>query len=110
MRAEDRKAAVSAYKERKIISGVYLIRCAVSGEAWIGACAELSTIQNRIWFTLRFGNHPNKTLQQTWAEHGAEAFSFEPLERLEEDDPYIRTARLKERAAHWCERHKARRL
>ncbi|SFI84057.1 hypothetical protein SAMN05216304_103712 [Bosea sp. OK403] len=110
MRAEDRKAAVAAYKERKIISGIYLIRCTVSGEAWIGACAELSTIQNRIWFMLRFGNHPNKALQLCWDEHGAEAFSFEALERLEEDDPYIRTARLKERAAHWREWHKAGRL
>lgn len=110
MRAEDRKAAVSAYKERKIISGVYLIRCVGSGEVWVGECPELSTIQNRVWFMLRFGNHPNRALQQAWVEHGAEAFSFEPLEQLEEDDPYIRNARLKERAAHWCEWHKAGRM
>lgn len=107
MRAKDRKAAVAAYKKRKTIAGVYQVRCAVSGEAWIGHCADVSTIQNRIWFTLRLGSCPDNSLQQAWTSHGAEAFSLEILERVEEDDAYIRHARLKERAEHWRDRHQA---
>ena len=32
----DRKAAIAAYKERKTIAGVFVVRCAASGEAWVG--------------------------------------------------------------------------
>jgi hypothetical protein len=53
MKTEDRKAAVTAYKERKVESGIYAIRCAASGEVWVGSAPNLSTIQNRLWFTLR---------------------------------------------------------
>ncbi|MET4276026.1 hypothetical protein ABIB68_004682 [Bradyrhizobium sp. F1.2.2] len=49
----DRKAAIAAYRERKTVAGIYVIRCAASGEAWIGQAPNLETIQNRIWFSLR---------------------------------------------------------
>lgn len=110
MRAEERKAAIAAYKKRKVIGGVYLVRCTVSGETWIGACADVGTIENRIWFTLRLGSHPNKALQQSWSTNGAEAFSFEVLEHVDEDDPYFRNAQLDERAEHWRHRRNARRV
>jgi hypothetical protein len=29
----DRKAATAAYKERKTIAGIYVVRCTASGEA-----------------------------------------------------------------------------
>jgi hypothetical protein len=37
MDRSERKAAVSAYKERKPIAGVYAIRCAATGEQWVGS-------------------------------------------------------------------------
>ena len=101
MRANDKKAAIAAYKERKITAGIYLVRCTASGETWVGACPNLDTIQNRIWFTLRLGSDPNADLQNARA-HGAEHFKFEVLERLEEEESnYIRNSLLKERLAHW---------
>ena len=36
MDRSERKAAVSAYKERKAVAGVYAIRCAKTGEQWVG--------------------------------------------------------------------------
>lgn len=36
MTGEDRKAAIAAYKERKVIGGVYAVRCAATGEVWVG--------------------------------------------------------------------------
>jgi len=110
MRAEERKAAIAAYKERKVVGGVYLVRCTASEEAWIGQCPDLSSIENRIWVTLRLGNHPNRSLQRSWAAHGAAAFAFMALERVEADTPYLRSARLKERAEHWLAQHNARRI
>ncbi|MET4040164.1 hypothetical protein ABIC03_001849 [Bradyrhizobium sp. RT6a] len=44
----DRKAAIAAHKERKTVAGVYVVRCAASGEAWVGQAPNLDTIQNRI--------------------------------------------------------------
>ena len=37
-----RKAAVSAYKERKATAGVYAIRCAATDEQWVGTAPDLS--------------------------------------------------------------------
>jgi hypothetical protein len=100
----DRKAAKAAYKERKSVAGTYAVRCVPSGQVWVGAAPNLDTIQNRIWFSLRHGNSSFPTLQAAWNEHGAESFTFEELERLDEDvNPYRRKDLLKERAASWQE-------
>jgi hypothetical protein len=37
MDRSERKAAVSAYKERKAVAGVYAIRCAATDAQWVGA-------------------------------------------------------------------------
>ena len=101
MKGGDRKAAIEAYKERKKLAGIYAVRCAVSGEIWVGQSSNLETVQNRIWFTLRLGNDPREGLQKAWREHGAANFTFEVLERLaDEESSYIRNAVLTERVAH----------
>ena len=98
----DRKAAIAAYKERKTIAGIYVVRCASSGEAWVGQASNLETIQNRIWFSLRQGSHTCRSLQAAWTAHGPDGLTFEACERLEEEETlYIRDALLKERAQHW---------
>jgi hypothetical protein len=103
MKAEQRKAAIAAYKERKAAPGVFVVRCLASGEAWVGEWADVQTIQNRIWFTLRQGVHPNADLLAAWKRHGEDQFRFEIVERLEEKDDafFSPNAFLKERAAHW---------
>lgn len=102
MKREDRKAAVAAYKERKSAAGIYAIRCLATGQCWVGRAANLETVQNRLWFTLRQGGHPHRGLQATWAARGADSFAFEAIERLEEEDlAYIRDRLLKDRLAHW---------
>jgi hypothetical protein len=100
----ERKAAVSAYKERKAIAGVYAIRCAASDEQWVGAAPDLSTIWTRRSFALRQGIETNKALQFAWNAHGAEGFAFKILEEIDlEQLPYGRERALKERIAHWRE-------
>ncbi|MBP0444517.1 GIY-YIG nuclease family protein [Roseomonas sp. SSH11] len=103
MLGQERRAAVAAYKERKIPAGVYALRCAPTGEAWVGAAPDLGTIQNRIWFQLRMGGCPFPTLQAAWNAHGEDAIAFEVLEGLPEETlPYARNAALKERRQHWA--------
>jgi len=97
-----RKAAIAAYKERKTIAGIYAVRCAVSGQTWVGRALNLDTIRNRLWFTLGTGGHPNRGLQQAWATHVGDALTLEPLERLDGDaTPSHRDSMLKRRLAHW---------
>lgn len=104
----DRKAAIAAYKERKVFAGIYAVRCTPSGEAWVGQALNLEKVQNRIWFTLRQGGHPCRSLQAAWNAHGEAGLTFAECERLEEDETdYVRNALLKERMLHWLTELKA---
>jgi hypothetical protein len=108
MMGTDRKAAVDAYKERKVAAGIYAVRCGPSSECWVGRAPDLSTIRNRLWFTLRQGSSPHRSLQAAWATHGPDAFTFEILEQIENEDiAYLRDGILKERLAHWAGELKA---
>ena len=98
----ERKAAIAAYKERKTVAGIFVIRSQASAAQWVGQSPNLEKIQNRIWFTLRQGSHTCRSLQAAWTAHGPENLSFEACERLDEEEtPYIRDALLKERLKHW---------
>lgn len=101
--ADDRRDAIRAYKERKVVAGIYAVRCTATGENWVGKAPDLATIQNRVWFALRQGGHSHKGLQHAWKTHGAEAFAFEVVEELpEEEIGFVRDRLLKERLAHWA--------
>ncbi|CAO3415903.1 GIY-YIG nuclease family protein [Azospirillum endophyticum] len=99
---EDRKAALAAYKERKSVVGVFVVRCASAGAVWVGGAPDLDKIQNRLWFQLKTGGCPHRSLQAAWSAHGAESLTFEVVERLEDEDlPFARAAALKSRVSHW---------
>jgi hypothetical protein len=102
MKSDGRKAAIAAYKERKIVAGIYAVRCIASGEVWVGQAPNLDKVQNRIWFMAGLGGHPCRGLQESWSNHGAKNFTFEVLERMKDGEmPYTRDANLKERLLHW---------
>ncbi|HLX98396.1 MAG TPA: GIY-YIG nuclease family protein [Roseiarcus sp.] len=102
MDRSERKAAVSAYKERKPVAGVYAVRCAATGQQWVGAAPDLSAIWTRRSFALRQGVETNRALQSAWNSHGAESLAFKILEAIDlEQLPYGRERALKERIAHW---------
>jgi len=105
MDRQARKAATAAYKERKSAFGVYAVVCRATGEAWVGQSRHLDTQQNGLWFTLKHGTSPHRSLQAAWVEHGEGEFSFEELERLREDFPALsRGDELKRRQALWAAR------
>jgi hypothetical protein len=104
MEASGRKAAVAAYREIKRTAGVYAVRCAASGDVWVGRCADLTARRNSLEFEMRHGPH-NTGLREAWTTHGAASFTFEPLERAPEAlTPAGCTDFLKRRAQHWRER------
>jgi len=107
-----RKALVRDYRDRKVEAGIYAVRCAASGEAWVGATPDLATRQTGIWFSLRHGGHSEASLQAAWATHGEAAFSFEALEAIDDENlgPLGKSSLLKERRAAWIEALSARGL
>lgn len=111
MKRDYRKAAVAAYRKREVATGIYAVRCIPTGTVWVGQAPDLSTIQNRLWFTLRLGNNTHRSLQDAWRTLGAEAFTFEILECLEEEEiDYVRARLLQARLAHWAEKLQATRI
>jgi hypothetical protein len=84
----ERRERVRAYKDAFPPMGIYAVRHAASGRTWVGASRNVDGMLNRIQFELRTGGHRDVSLAQEWARHGADAFSFEVLERVKErDDP-----------------------
>ncbi len=102
MKTDDRKAAVDAYKERVPVAGIFAVRCAATGQTWVGRAPDVDTIQNRLWFTLKQGSSTHRSLQAAWNDHGEAALVFEVVERLEEEElAFVRNRLLKDRQAHW---------
>ena len=103
MDKQSRRQVVRDYKERKVSMGIFAVRCAVTGQAWVGQSRNLEQQQNGIWFGLRQGGHPNLALRAAWAAHGEAAFAFEVLEVIDTEglSPYGRDNLLKDRDAHW---------
>ncbi len=98
-----RREAIRDFKEKKTVAGVYAVRCALSGEVWVAGAPNVEPQHQRHWFGLRIGGHHNRTMQAAWNAHGSEAFSFEILERLDDEDltPLGRADLIKARERHW---------
>src|SRR5579862_5329518 len=106
MNAEDRKAAIRAFKERKTPRGIFAIRCAVTGSVWADSAMDLGAMENRAWSALRFGdNQMNKAIKAEFDQHGRESFRYEIVEKLDDDIAQMSLRDvLKERKAHWIEK------
>lgn len=102
MTSSTRKAQIAAYKERPTLAGVFAVICEATGQVWVGQSRHIDTQQNGLWFALRQGSCPYRTLQAAWKTHGADAFRFEVLDRLPEDLSELRRKdELAKRAALW---------
>ncbi|WP_419898775.1 GIY-YIG nuclease family protein [Roseomonas sp. USHLN139] len=101
---------MAAWKERKVVGGVYRLHCAATGESWVGHWPDLATVRNRLAFTLDRGTHPDPGLQRAWAARGGAAFAFEVLEAVEEGEGPLARRPREERAAAWREQLRAGRL
>ena len=72
------------------VSGIYRIRCLVSGKLYVGS----SKIIKSRWYQhrrdLRLGKHASPRLQRAWNKHGEAAFVFEVIEECDVDALFIR--------------------
>ncbi len=96
----DRKAAIAAYKDRKVEAGIFAIRCPTG--LWLGQAPDVATVQTRHWFSLRLGTHSNRALQAAWQAHGDAGMAFEVLELLpDEEDAVARSSQLRDALRRW---------
>ena len=49
----DRRQIASEFKDRKVPQGIFAIRCAASGQVWVGSSPNLDAARNSNWFQLR---------------------------------------------------------
>lgn len=94
---------MAAWRERKAPTGIYALRCAPTGQIWVGRSTDLEAAERRLRFALRMKSTPHRTLLAAAREHGEAAFAFEIVERFEDDDcsPDFIRSRLKSRIRHW---------
>jgi hypothetical protein len=103
MDKQSRRDAVREFKERKVLRGVFAVRCAATGEAWVSASRTLDSEETKLWFSLKHGGYINRAVQAAWNAHGDAAVSFEILEVFDDQEmgPIGRGDLAKSRAAHW---------
>ncbi|HWE98592.1 MAG TPA: GIY-YIG nuclease family protein [Caulobacteraceae bacterium] len=102
MQKADRKAAVAAYKEKPPAWGVFAVRCAASGQIWVGGTRNIDTHANRLFFSLRQGVALPASLIEAWRTHGEAGLRFEALEQFDPElSAMAREDALKQRVAAW---------
>jgi hypothetical protein len=79
-----RKEIINEYKARKLYGGVYTITNTLSGKYLIGHAANLKSVQNRFQFAMTTGSPVHPKLQKDWEELGAQVFTLEVLEEVEQ--------------------------
>jgi hypothetical protein len=96
-----RRELIREYKERKQSAGAFAVRCC--DQVWVGTSPNLDKQKNALWFMLRTGAYINRTVQAAWNDHGQDAFAFEILAELPDEDrsPYALRADLKALEEKW---------
>ena|ERR1700733_10490400 len=107
-----RKAAIQAYKERRIARGIFAVRCLATGTIWVDFAMDLGAAENRTWFVLPIGDrYLDPEVFVEFRAHGAELFRYEILEKFDDDvAPLALRDLLRERKLHWLAQLNARKL
>jgi hypothetical protein len=78
-----RRELSKAYKERRLIGGVYRIVNTQTGKYLLGYAVDIASLRNRFEFALATGSAIDPRLRGDWDQYGPAAFSLEVLEELE---------------------------
>ncbi len=86
MDKQDRKKIIDSYKARRAIGGVFCVINAVSGKRFVQATTDIKGSRNRFEFSQATGGCAFKPLQEDFKKYGANVFTFEILEELEQKE------------------------
>jgi hypothetical protein len=79
-----RREINKAYKEQPALGGVYLVTNTQNGKYLLEYAVNLKSVQNRFQWAVSTGTSLDPKLQKDWQELGAQAFTLEILEELEQ--------------------------
>ena len=82
----NKKERMEQYKNRKVIGGIYSIRCKDGGHQWIKSTKDLQGQKNRFDFFVSTEFCPEPGMSPDWKQYGAKSFTFEILEELEKGE------------------------
>ena len=102
-RAATQRELRRRYKEDPPTGGVYAIRNLANGRLLVGSSANPEGALHRARFELQLGGHRDRLLQQDWQQFGPDAFRFELVDRLKqnEDPAFDARAELQGLLALW---------
>jgi len=86
MDQQTKKDIQAAYRERKVVGGIYAIKNAVNGKIFLAGTTDMNGMKNRFAFSRQTGGCFNLKLKKDWDEFGKEAFTFEVLEELDQNE------------------------
>ena len=99
-----RRQIAQDFKGRKVPQGIFAIRCAATGEAWVGSSPNLAAVQNSLWFQLRGGRYRNSALQTAWTQQGEPAFALEIVEQFDDEtSPLLLNDLFATKKKHWAQ-------
>jgi hypothetical protein len=84
MKSETRKELASAYRERKVVGGVFAIRNTEHGKRLLNVTGDVQGSHNRFDFMKNTGLCYHHKLQSEWSDNPP--FVFEVLEELEKGE------------------------
>lgn len=82
MDKQNKKELAAAYKERKVVGGVYGIVNSENGKMLLLSTCDMQGSRNRFEFSKNTGSCINLKLRADWQKYGNTAFDFTVLEEL----------------------------
>lgn len=86
MENRSKKDLKNNYLSRKIIGGVYLVKCSGNDRIWIKSTKDMKGLKNRFEFSIQVNSCPQADMYAEWNRYGAKSFSFTILEEIEKGD------------------------
>ena len=80
----ERKALSKAYRERRMLGGVYTITNRASGQYLLDHAADLASVRNRFAFAVTTNSAMHPKLRADWDALGADSFALDVREELEQ--------------------------
>ena len=74
------------YKNRVIIGGIYCVKCSHINNIWIRSTTDMQGAENRFAFLVSTNSRPEMCMIEAWKKFGANAFSFEILEKIKKKE------------------------
>lgn len=86
MDQQTRKNAIREYKSKPLIGGICFIKNKCSGHYLLDAVTDPKGSESRFEFARKVGSCISPLLQKDWSAYGAESFTFEILDTIEQKE------------------------